>query len=79
MGGFFPPVFNDMAQQCGECNECCRVLEIKEVESKPNEMCQHCDKGCKIYKDRPQGCRDFERSGVVCLELRRKLFGKEDE
>ena len=47
--------------QCGECTECCLVLEIKDVNSKPNELCQHCDKGvgCKIYENRPQGCREF--------------------
>lgn len=48
-------------QECGKCTACCIVLEIKETNSKANEICQHCNPGvgCKIYADRPQGCREF--------------------
>jgi hypothetical protein len=51
-----------MAQECGGCNVCCDVLEIKDVNSKANEMCQHCDigVGCKIYEARPEPCKDFK-------------------
>ena len=47
-------------QKCDECTLCCKLLEIPETESKPNEWCKHCDNGCSIYQDRPDGCREFE-------------------
>lgn len=48
-------------QQCGECTACCVLLEITDTASKPNEVCKHCDLGvgCKIYDQRPQGCKEF--------------------
>jgi len=47
-------------QKCGECKACCKILLIEEVDSKPNEWCQHCNKnGCRIYDIRPKGCREF--------------------
>jgi hypothetical protein len=37
-------------------------LHIPETESKPNEYCKHCEinKGCNIYEERPDGCREFQ-------------------
>lgn len=61
--------------QCDGCTLCCKVLEIPEVESKFNEWCQHCNEdGCKIYPDRPEGCRNFNcawlQMNVVASALR---------
>jgi hypothetical protein len=50
-----------MAKQCGNCTQCCKVMEIVELE-KPNGIwCDHCKvgKGCSIYNDRPESCRSF--------------------
>jgi len=48
-------------RECGECQVCCELFGIPEL-NKPNwQKCQHqCDKGCGIYPDRPKRCRDFE-------------------
>jgi len=47
---------------CGECTLCCKLLDIKETDSKPGEYCKHCEPGvgCKIYNERPKPCRIFE-------------------
>lgn len=47
-------------QICGQCTLCCKLLEIKDVKSKPNEWCKYCTKkGCSIYVHRPQDCKEF--------------------
>ncbi len=45
---------------CGECRECCIVLEVDAMQ-KPNDVpCRHlCSAGCGIYNGRPQSCREF--------------------
>ena len=52
-------------RECGECTMCCLVLEISPLNKARNEPCKFCDKGCTIYNDRPQHCKDFE-----CLWLK---------
>jgi len=49
-------------KSCGSCNMCCKVLTIEELKKDVGILCSNwCDGvGCKIYKDRPQVCRDFE-------------------
>ena len=46
---------------CGTCTLCCKLMTVPEVEKPAGEWCRHCDKGkgCRIYADRPQRCRDF--------------------
>lgn len=47
--------------QCGECTACCTVMGVKELDKKANVRCTHqCDKGCSIYGQHPQSCKDFE-------------------
>ncbi len=48
-------------QKCGECNLCCKLLDIDEVNSKHNEWCVHCVQkvGCMIYEKRPDECKNF--------------------
>jgi uncharacterized protein len=47
---------------CGECNACCRVFEIPEINKPAGKWCEHCaiSKGCTIYEDRPSMCVEFE-------------------
>lgn len=45
--------------RCGECNVCCDVLSIPEFKD-ANTVCKYYDQGCKIYKDRPDACINFE-------------------
>jgi hypothetical protein len=48
-------------RHCDECQACCEVLGIKEIEKPPQERCQHqCSTGCGIYQIRPQSCRDYK-------------------
>lgn len=64
---------------CGTCTLCCKTLRVDELGKPGNSWCAHCSvgKGCEIYNDRPQSCRDFEcvwlqsqRHGKLPLELR---------
>jgi hypothetical protein len=46
---------------CGTCTLCCKVLKIPETDSAKGDWCAQCavGKGCRIYEERPQRCRDF--------------------
>ena len=47
---------------CGGCTMCCKLPAAPAPLNKPaGEWCRHCDKGegCRIYDERPAGCRDF--------------------
>lgn len=48
-------------RSCGTCSLCCQLPEIEEFSKPANTVCHHCQpaKGCRIYDDRPQLCRDF--------------------
>lgn len=48
-------------RQCGTCTLCCKLLKIPETDSGKGSWCRHCatGKGCEIYAQRPQRCRDF--------------------
>ena len=69
-------------EECIKCGLCCwfdpeTMTGKKELIIKPDGFCIHRNgNGCKIYEDRPQTCKDFERGGAMCLELRRKLRNK---
>ena len=54
---------------CGDCRTCCHVLEIGELNKPKWNNCSHaCSKGCNIYSQRPQECKDFQ-----CLWSTREL------
>jgi hypothetical protein len=58
-----------MAGLCADCDGCCRVFEVKEVQKPFGEPCKHLGStvlgpGCRIYADRPQACQNY-----VCLWL----------
>jgi hypothetical protein len=48
-------------RSCGSCTLCCKLLKIPETESGQGEWCRHCQqgKGCAIYAERPERCREF--------------------
>lgn len=47
--------------ECGECRLCCKLMRIHELDKPPYTWCGNaCSKGCGIYEDRPQSCREFE-------------------
>jgi len=48
-------------RSCGGCTACCKTHPIVELDNPARVWCPECDiaKGCKIYGNHPQGCRDF--------------------
>ena len=48
-------------RECGGCTACCKIMAIDELKKPPSVWCPHCEiaKGCQIYADRPQDCRNF--------------------
>lgn len=46
---------------CGECQACCEVLGVKELEKPHLTPCKHqCPTGCAIYSLRPKTCQIYE-------------------
>ena len=54
---------------CGDCNMCCKLPNINKTYFKDTifqkdsfEWCKNCEigVGCKVYKDRPKTCKDYE-------------------
>lgn len=49
-----------MSRSCGPCRECCIVLDVTPIGKPANTPCRHlCARGCGIYEDRPNACREF--------------------
>lgn len=50
--------------ECGICNMCCFIPEVKKLDKKLNVWCEFCipgsSKGCKIYSVRPDECSGFK-------------------
>lgn len=78
---------------CGDCQECCIVLKIDDLNKLAYKPCFRLDKnGCTDYKNRPQTCRRFnctwllsgwkeeyrpDKLGMMFLSTRRGLIGVE--
>ncbi len=47
-------------RQCGNCRACCTVLGVPSLKKPRYQACEHeCDKGCAIYKERPDECKAY--------------------
>lgn len=48
-------------RDCGECNVCCCVLTVEELNKPPGVLCRHWSKEhhCTRYETRPADCRNF--------------------
>lgn len=46
---------------CGSCTACCKTCRVSEIEKPANRWCPHVEigRGCRIYEDRPNQCRQF--------------------
>lgn len=46
-------------RRCGDCQLCCKLTPIKEMNKPANQRCQHqrVGKGCMIYSQRPFSCQ----------------------
>lgn len=51
-----------MANTCGTCTLCCKLIGVKELKKPAGKWCEFCKpgKGCMVYPDRPPSCIDFE-------------------
>ena len=48
-------------RECGECRECCIVMDVHSMDKPGGVACKHlCRDGCGIYLNRPNDCREFE-------------------
>jgi hypothetical protein len=57
---------------CGQCSLCCKVMSVPDV-TVYGDWCRHAAPGCggcKIYRSRPEECREFH-----CVWLVDKKFG----
>lgn len=45
---------------CGECHQCCILLEVNEIQKPEGTKCKHCNTNCSIYENRPLSCKNFE-------------------
>ncbi|HEX3412850.1 MAG TPA: hypothetical protein VHT00_14115 [Stellaceae bacterium] len=50
-----------MNRQCGDCQLCCKLLPVKELQKAAGQRCRHQKhhKGCAIYPHRPQACAEW--------------------
>ncbi len=47
-------------RKCGDCRECCIVLEVDAMRKEADEPCRHlCAAGCAVYSQRPASCKEF--------------------
>lgn len=53
------------SNRCGDCDLCCRLLAIEELDKAAGRLCAHHLGGCAIYEARPASCRGFR-----CLWLK---------
>lgn len=46
-------------RRCGDCQLCCKLLPLRELDKPHNTKCEHqkVGKGCRIYARRPTSCR----------------------
>src|SRR5689334_13840773 len=49
-------------RNCGGCTACCKTHPIQALNNPAGVWCEHCNigVGCKIYRSRPQECKDFQ-------------------
>jgi hypothetical protein len=48
-------------KSCGTCTLCCKVYPVPVLEKSCGKWCKHCSpgKGCGIWLERPEFCREF--------------------
>jgi hypothetical protein len=58
---------NTTTRSCGDCTLCCKVYPIPPMEKQRNVWCKACKpgRGCDIWVERPQMCRDFNCTWIT--------------
>ena len=60
------PVKRASLKECGDCNLCCKVYDVEDLEKKAGKMCHNAHKsddsagGCSIWGLHPKTCQDFK-------------------
>lgn len=50
-----------MSRECGDCQLCCELIQVEELDKPPHQKCEHqCPTGCGIYDIRPKECRVYQ-------------------
>ena len=50
-----------MSRECGDCQLCCEVFGVEELNKGPLVKCKHqSDTGCVIHPTRPPECRNYQ-------------------
>lgn len=54
-------------RQCGDCQLCCRIMPVEEINKQAGVRCQHQKSGlgCKIYPRRPVSCRIWSCAWLI--------------
>jgi len=62
-------------RSCGECNICCTVFSVPEVEQRQGHLCSRWSRGvgCTIYRNRPVACRSFNCSWLMYKSIPNEL------
>jgi hypothetical protein len=45
--------------ECGECNVCCDIPYIEELNKAAHTLCSFYDAGCTIHDSKPNACAEF--------------------
>lgn len=58
-------------RQCGDCQLCCTLLPVVEINKPASKRCQHqrFGKGCNIYPDRPPACKLWSCMWILDTDL----------
>lgn len=44
---------------CGDCTCCCTIMGVSTLEKPQYMKCYHEQKGCAVYEQRPEDCREY--------------------
>jgi hypothetical protein len=58
-------------RSCGDCTLCCKVYPVPVMEKPRGVWCKECKpgRGCGIWQDRPQFCREFHCTYILDQRL----------
>ena len=71
MSGERPLAVPVAGRGCDSCTLCCKLVPVDEIAKPAATWCPHCApaSGCRIYADRPHGCRVFFCGWLVNAEV----------
>lgn len=62
----FHHIDGEPSRKCGDCTLCCKLMPVEEIGKLASHRCPHQrSKGCTIYTQRPDGCREWHCRWLV--------------